>query len=128
MMGYTPQMCSIVRNSTVAREKLDNLHEQKDKAVVGVTKKLAQYSEEALDVMYHIMHGPMTPENVKVTVAKDFLDRAGHGAVKRMSVGIGILTPERITEIKERARMAAQEDVIEIETVEEMVEDNQATN
>lgn len=116
MMGYSPQMVSIVRNSKVTREKLGELGERKDAEVVGFTTRLKKYADEALDIMGEIMNNEMTPESVRVSAAKDILDRAGHGAIRRLSVGIGVLTPERISEIKERAQRAVfEQEVIDID-------------
>jgi len=121
--GYSPQMVSLVRNSTIVREHVEKLQAGRDSSAVSIAGSLRRLSPEALGVVHDLMIDPEVSSAVRLSAAKDLLDRAGHAPVRKISVGVGTLTQDRIEELKRRARAQLEAEVIDVKVDEETFEE-----
>lgn len=105
--GVTPQLVSNIRNSELAQERINDLSERMDEKATDITAQIKAGAEKAVKLLHKAVDGEvegLTPGK-RIDVARDFLDRAGHSAVKRVDArhAHAIFSPEDIEAIKKRA-------------------------
>ena len=110
-LGITPQTVTNVANSQVAQRELERLRNERDEQVKDVKKIIERASVKAALVLEEVIEDPGARGSDRVRAAIDILDRAGHGAVKK--VAQMHLTPEDIERIRERGIELAREVVVE---------------
>lgn len=79
-LGMTQSRISIVANSPVVQEKVEELAESRDESAKDVAGRLKALSENAVDILDEVLSKNTTPfnANLQVKVAQDVLDRAGY--------------------------------------------------
>jgi hypothetical protein len=83
-LGVTPAMVSYTKNSPVVKREMDNMHAVANLDAVDVAKRIQEVAPRALQVMEDLLEE--ANDAIKVKIAADLLDRAGHGAVKNINV------------------------------------------
>ena len=68
---------------------------------LNIKEKIEELSDFALDVIKELTGDPETPAHVRMTGAKDILDRAWHGAVNKVAGVLAVGTTELEPEDKE---------------------------
>lgn len=106
-LGCTPTTVSNVRNSEVIQDKLAIMKGARDASTVDIARDIQEFAPTALKVLKDIVEGRGIGANaspaLRAKEAGHFLDRAGHGAVRREERISAHLTAQDIQEIKERA-------------------------
>lgn len=108
-MNLSPQTISNVRNSPIIQERLSVMKGARDAETVDIAREIRQFAPIALDLLKRIIKGEREGElaspALKVSVAKDVLDRAGFAPVRNISMQSvhAHLTREDIEAIKQRA-------------------------
>lgn len=115
-LGITPQMISVVRNSTCVREKLATMSGARDMDSVDLAKEIRELAPKALKVLEEIMVDTNAPKHVRLSAARDALDRAGYAPVKKVDVNSAhiVLDAEAIEAMKKRAYEVAGDVVIDV--------------
>lgn len=115
ILGVTPQMVSYTLNSAIVKRQLSLLRAARDVESIDVAKRIQEIALTAVEKMAQLVESP--DEKVALPACRDILDRAGHGAVKKMQVDSRsmVFTPEDLIEIKARARELAQENNMLVE-------------
>lgn len=119
-LGITAQSVSIVRNSQLGREKLNNLVQRTDDNVVDLKKRFEELGPLAADTLEDLLTDKTVPSATRANIAKDLLDRAGHKPVERKEVLGALLTTDVLHDLKqqyERTKYGPVKD--EEDTVEE---------
>ncbi len=105
-------MVSAVRNSPVVQEKLALMHKSRDADAIDVAKEIKDFAPVALNLLKDIVEGDGDGEQASIGLrggmAKDLLDRAGHGAIQKSMGLVGHLTAEDIEGLKKRAGMQVE--------------------
>ena len=117
-LGVTPQMVCNVRNSRVGRVKLKELSEDRDEETADIAETIKALAPMAVSVLDEVMSSPDSPAATRVNAAKDLLDRAGHGSVKRVSLNGRIehrLSEDQIEDMKERAKLVRMERALTVQ-------------
>jgi hypothetical protein len=109
-MGLTPAQVSNVRNSPIIQERLAVMQGARDAYTIDIARDIREFAPKALDLLKEILQGEGTSGQLaspalKVSVAKDLLDRAGYAPIKSIDVRSvhAHLTKEDIEEMKKRA-------------------------
>lgn len=108
-MAMTLPAVKGIIESPIVQNQLAILNASRDMETEDVAVKIANLAPKAIDVLEELMDCEQA--NVRLGAAKDLLDRAGHGAVKKVDARIthATITPELLREMKERAAAAAKE-------------------
>lgn len=107
VLGITEATVSTCLNSAVVKQQLHVLRMARDSSVVDVAKRIEAMAPKAAETMDAVLSGDTDANTrLKVDVAKDILDRAGHAAVKTIKgeFAHAFLTIEDIEDIKRKAR------------------------
>ena len=118
-VGMTKAWVSTCIHSPILRKRIEQLQGEADEKAVDIRTRLLEISDSALDVLENIVKKQNdandAPLNLRASVAKDLLDRAGYGAVKRVeSKNLHAhLNAQDIDEIVKRASSVDLKDVIE---------------
>lgn len=104
LLGCTKENISTIRNEPLVQAQVASLTSQADAEIVDITKRIAEIAPKAIDKLEQVLDSTETNAALQVTVARDLLDRAGHGAVKQHQVVSTHLSKEDLSEIKNRAR------------------------
>jgi FixJ family two-component response regulator len=121
-MGMTRAWVSVCKNSPALRERIDTLQNEANNYITTARQRIDELSARSLDVLEGILKDKddktITPR-LKVDVAKDILDRAGHGAVKKVeSKNLhASLSKEDVDKIVGRAFSVDLSEIIEGEVV-----------
>ena len=108
-LGCSAQTVSNVRNSEVIQDQLSIMRGARDAATVDIAKDIQEFAPKALELLKKVVDGKGAGANASIALrskeANNFLDRAGHAAVRRHDVrGVhAVLTVEDIERIKQRA-------------------------
>ena len=106
-LGCSTQMVSNVRNSPVIQDRLSLMRGARDASAIDIARDIQEFAPEALRLLKEIVLGKGPGENasaaLRAKVSSDFLDRAGHGAVRKEQHLHAHLTSEEIEGIKQRA-------------------------
>ena len=106
-LSCSVQTVSNVRNSPIIQDKLAIMRGARDAYTVDIARDIQEFAPEALKVLKQIVGGKgigaSASPALRAKEANNWLDRAGHGAVKKEAVVHRHLTSEEIEAIKERA-------------------------
>jgi hypothetical protein len=103
-LGISKQQISNIRNSSIVKEAIEELQSKRNADAQKVSERIQRLAPKAIDRLQEVLDNPAYhDEKLVANVAKDILDRAGHGSVQKIAVGHAVLSPERIDEIKQRA-------------------------
>ncbi len=110
-LGITPQTVSNVRNSPLARERLQELQNGRDAETTQIHKRVQQFVPVALKLLEDIIEGKREDASIglQARTAENYLGRAGHGTIQKIVSHSSTLSRDDIEAIKERARSAARE-------------------
>ena len=96
-------------NSPVVRDQIALLQAARDVKCIDVAREIQDTAPKALALLQDIISGEGPGEtasiNLRAHTARDMLDRAGHGAVKRFQgeLAHGLFTAGDIEELKKRS-------------------------
>jgi len=111
MLDISGTMVSMVINSPVVSEKIDQLVAARDAEAVDILTEIRNKAPKALKILGDIVDGDLNGVKPSIHLqakeANNILDRAGYGAVKQVrQMGlVAHLTAEDIDQIKQRAIM-----------------------
>ena len=118
-LGITKATVKYTRESPVVQEKLNTLMGQRDASATEMHKRLKSIAPLALHRMEEIMEDDSESGATRAKVAMDILDRAGYKPVNK-TANVTKMGPDRISEIKERAKNLDEVEIIqEAEVIEE---------
>lgn len=116
-MGVTREMVSYTLSSPAVKEKLEVMRGAVDAATVDVATQIANLAPRAVAVMEELLESDRF--QWKYAAAKDILDRAGHGPVKKIDARVttAVLDRETLEELKQRRTDAARAkaDIVDVE-------------
>lgn len=103
-LGISPVLVSYTLRSPLAARQLEGMHADRDKKAIRIAEEIQKLAPRAVEVMEELMEDPLP--NIKLSAAKDILDRAGYTAVQRVKAEVQHthFTSEEIGEIKQRAK------------------------
>jgi hypothetical protein len=109
-MNMTPTRISIIMNSPIFKQQLAKLSSRADESAVNIQERLKEESRNAIDYLSKVLKGDANEAGgncspaLRSSVAKDILDRAGHGKIQKIhQVNENIiLTGDRIEELKRK--------------------------
>lgn len=118
-LSCTAATVSNVLNSRIVKDKLDMLRARRDASAVDVASAIQDLAPKAVSLMAMMIDVeeetgaakfPGITPNVQLAAARDLLDRAGYGAVKKLQTENvhAHLSMDEVEEIKSRARHAAK--------------------
>lgn len=85
-LSCTPATVSIVRNSGLGKQHASLLRAEADYSALETAKRIRELAPDAIEAIQQIMMNDEMPANVRLSAAKDILDRAGYGAPKQVNV------------------------------------------
>lgn len=85
-LSCTPATVSIVRNSGLGRQQASLLKAEADHSALETAKRIRELAPDAIEAIQQIMMNEELPANVRLSAAKDVLDRAGYAAPKQVNV------------------------------------------
>ena len=114
-LGLTESFISALRNSPIARDRLEVLSVGKDAEVVEASRIIAQAQPKAAKLLADVINGDIpAPIGEQIKTAQDILSRGGNSPIQRVHGEFRHgLTEDSLNEIKERAaeaRMAINTD------------------
>ena len=86
-LGITQQRLSTIIQSPPFKAVLARMIEKRDAALVDVQNQIGELAPDAIEELTRIMYMSNSEER-RMKVARDLLDRAGHGAIKKQAVDI----------------------------------------
>ena len=107
-LGISPVTVCYTSNSILGDARRQELELARDTDCVQVAKQIREIAPIAIGIVRSLMESAVVSPFVRLSAAKDVLDRAGFGAPTRISGQIlhAHLTAEDLKEIKQRARNA----------------------
>ena len=108
MTGLTETFICRLRNSPIAKERLEILGAERDAITVAMVKRIAELQPKALSVLERVLNGETNATiDLEVRTAQDMLSRGGNAPVQRMVADVRHgLDEETLNAIKERAEQA----------------------
>ena len=103
-LSITPQVVHYVKNSQIGKRELNLIQGARTADAVEVSNQIQELAPQALETLDNIMLDEESPDALKVKIAVDLLDRAGHGAVKKNLNVNQQLTQKDLEDIKSRAK------------------------
>ena len=100
-MSY--QSVSAILRDPLCKSYLEGLHDKADTKVIDVRKRLAEMNVDALKVFQYILTSKKVTDPVKLSAAKDVLDRTGHKVPEKHEHLVGVFTAKDIQELRQRA-------------------------
>ena len=117
----TPQTVSNVRNSPVIQDELALMKGARDAYTIDIARDIQEFAPKALQMLKQVIEGTGEAQNASMSLraksAESWLDRAGHGAIRKEAIIHQHLTKEEILSIRERA-LGPNSPIIEGEVVE----------
>ncbi len=110
--GVTTMTVRNARRCDLGHAKASNLHGMADEKITEVSRHIAESAPKAAARLRMLVEGEDTPPAVALGAAKDVLDRAGHQAIRQVSVHHQHMTAQVLKELKEGAREAGIIDVV----------------
>lgn len=86
MLGMSESRVSIVLNSNLGRCQAAIMRAEADTSAIETARRIREVAPKALQVIEDILADDSVPSSVRLRAAQDALDRAGHGAVKKLDV------------------------------------------
>ena len=103
-MEMTQSRMSIICNSPAFKTQLERLSLGADNNALDVQDRVTALSSDAMSVLEDVLqNGENLPKKLQVEVAKDIMDRAGHGAVKKTATITATLGADDIAEMRKRS-------------------------
>lgn len=103
-MNMTQGRMSIICNSPAFKNELERKSLGADSNALDVQNRVTALSIDAMSVLEDVLqNGEDLPKKLQVEVAKDIMDRAGHGAVKKTATLNATLTAEDLEEMRSRS-------------------------
>ena len=114
-MEMTQGRLSIICNSPAFKSELQRLSAGADDNARDVSARIKELSIDAMTILENAILDPAgnIPIRLKTDIARDVMDRAGFGAVKKMQVTDVHLTSDDIADL--RRRRVAQAQIIDVE-------------
>ncbi len=128
-LGVTTAVVSYTTNSIIGKAHLSNIQNDRDSSFTAVSKRIKSLAPIAVKVLSKALNQALEKEGElssnETGVAKDILDRVGHGAVKKIQKDVNhkVTTEKSIEAIKERARIFSN-GAIDAETSEIVSNEN----
>lgn len=112
-LGLSPVTVSYTINNPLAVEILEQMQSGALASVQNVQERLKALAVDAVDVLEEMVTEPSAPPALRVRAAQDVLDRAGHGAVKKVEGRLvhGLFTSDEIAAIVQQAKGVAPAEV-----------------
>jgi len=108
--GVTAQTVSNVRNSPIAKGKLEQLRQALDAEAIDIGARINEFAPQALRLLEEVISGEVeAPIAIRAKYASIHLGRAGFGEVKKIASVNTHLTRDDIEAIKLRALASATE-------------------
>jgi len=108
--GVTAQTVSNIRNSPIAKGKLDQLRQALDAEAIDIGARINEFAPTALRLLEEVISGEVeAPIAIRAKYASIHLGRAGFGEVKKIASVNTHLTRDDIEAIKLRALASATE-------------------
>ena len=85
-LSCTPATVSVVRNSGLGRQQASLLKAEAYHSAFETAKRIRELAPDAIEAIQQIMMNEELPANVRLSAAKDVLDRAGYAAPKQVNV------------------------------------------
>ncbi len=106
ILNCTVATVSNVANSGLGREKISVMTAEADLNSVEIAKQIRETAPRAVEVMRELLDDEAVSFAVKYRAAADILDRAGHGAVKKIDMRKTLteLSMEDLERLNEAAR------------------------
>lgn len=102
-MQMTQSRMSIICNSPAFKTQLERLSLGADNNALDVQDRVTALSSDAMSVLEDVLqNGEGIPKKLQVDVARDIMDRAGHGAVKKTATITATLGADDIAEMRQR--------------------------
>jgi len=110
-LSMTPCRVSIIMNSPAFKQYVDSLRERVEEGLVDIRKEINKGAQVGVSFLLKLMtdarneEQPITTtEKFKAGLAKDFLDREGHGRVQKVQQTntMVILNAAKIEELKQK--------------------------
>lgn len=131
-MGITAQTVRNTKNNPMVKKQLDLMTAVRDVEAIDVARRIEKIAPKALEVLENILDGKvekpeldsnkyeMVSVGQRFSAARDFLDRSGHGAIKKVAgiIGHGYLSPDDVDELKKRAEDVRKNN-IDLKDIEE---------
>lgn len=120
-LGVTTATVGNVIYSELGKKAIAALQAEMNTRVVDVGRRIREIAPDAIDLIdkvvnYHklnpeekvALNGEIPDIKTRISTSLDILDRAGHGAVKKVAgvIAHGVMTKSDIEEIKRRGRMS----------------------
>lgn len=102
-LGCTSMLVSYIRNSKQVQDELAKLHTRADLNTIDIRKEIDELAPKAIRVLEQLLESDGVAPNVKLTAAKDILDRSGNSAPQQINHLHGHFTSDDLRDIKERA-------------------------
>lgn len=103
-MKITYSRMSIICNSPAFKNQLARLSMGADSGALDVQDRVTALSVDAMSILEDVLqNGENLPKKLQVEVAKDVMDRAGYGAVKKSAVIQATLGADDIAEMRKRS-------------------------
>ncbi len=104
-LNITPVTVSYVLNSKLGSARVKELQGRADDDTVAMNKRFRETASEAQTILAKAMNDGDTDMRLRVNIAMDKLDRAGHSAIKKIDakVALGIFTKDDIDEMSRDA-------------------------
>ena len=99
-LGMSAHALYLITNSDLFKLELKRLEEQRELETVNIAHQLEEIAPQALDTLEKTMH-TADDDKLRVSCAKDLLDRAGYGAVQK-NVNVNIDTSNLSLEAKRK--------------------------
>ena len=108
-LNLSPVTVSYTINNPLAKEMLQDLDAGADASVQDVPARIREIAIDAVEVLNEMVSDRGTPPALRLRAATDVLDRAGHGAVKKVEgrVAHGYFTSDEISRLVSEAKAAA---------------------
>ena len=109
-MKMTYSRMSIICNSPAFKSQLERLSMGADNGALDVQDRVTALSSDAMAVLEDVLqNGEDLPKKLQVDVARDIMDRAGHGAVKKTATITATLGADDIAEMRQRRERTINE-------------------
>lgn len=109
-MKITYSRMSIICNSPAFKSQLERLSIGADNGALDVQDRVTALSSDAMAVLEDVLqNGDHLPKKLQVDVARDIMDRAGHGAVKKTATITATLGADDIAEMHKRRERTISE-------------------
>lgn len=124
MLGLSESRVSIVINSNLGRCQSAIMKSEADTSAIETARRIREVAPKALQVIEDILADDSVPSSVRLKAAQDALDRAGHGAVKKLDVRSTsvALSPDDLEDLKQAALARAKASGLVVDTSADNVE------